>query len=123
MGPFGLKRNVMFPVYGLAEASLAVSFPDVDAEINTISANRRRLGIGEKIELVELDDINAMTFVTVGRPINECGVRIADIDGKQLADGFVGRILLKGKQCHQRVLPRGRYQQPDNRHGRLARYR
>lgn len=96
MGPFGLKRNVMFPVYGLAEASLAVSFPDVDAEINTISANRRRLGIGEKIELVELDDINAMTFVTVGRPINECGVRIADIDGKQLADGFVGRILLKG---------------------------
>jgi acyl-CoA synthetase (AMP-forming)/AMP-acid ligase II len=27
MRPTGLKRNAMFPVYGLAEASLAVSFP------------------------------------------------------------------------------------------------
>ena len=96
MSRFGLKRNVMFPVYGLAEASLAVSFPDFDAEINTISANRQRLGIGEKLELVKPDDINAMTFVTVGRPVNECGVRIADTDGKELAEGFVGRILLKG---------------------------
>ncbi len=96
MSPYGLKRNVMFPVYGLAEASLAVSFPDVDAEINTICANRRQLGIGEKIELVEKNDINAMTFVTVGQPINECHVRIADSEGKSLANGFVGRILLKG---------------------------
>ena len=37
MAAFGLKRNTLFPVYGLAEASLAVSFPSPGDEISTVN--------------------------------------------------------------------------------------
>ena len=40
----GLKHRAMYPVYGLAEACLAVSFPDPDADYRWIRANRHRLG-------------------------------------------------------------------------------
>jgi acyl-CoA synthetase (AMP-forming)/AMP-acid ligase II len=38
----GLARRAMFPVYGLAEASLAVTFPPLDVEYRWIRVNRHR---------------------------------------------------------------------------------
>ena len=40
------KRNAMFPVYGLAEASLAVSFPAPGSMYKYITVDRRSLGVG-----------------------------------------------------------------------------
>ncbi len=42
----GLKHSAMYPVYGLAEACLAVTFPEPDADYRWIRANRHKLGIG-----------------------------------------------------------------------------
>ena len=47
LAPAQLARNAMYPVYGLAEASLAVSFPAVGAPLRTITLNRHRLKVGE----------------------------------------------------------------------------
>jgi len=51
--PRSLERNAMYPVYGLAEASLAVSFPRLGAPLRTITLNRHRMNPGNPVELVD----------------------------------------------------------------------
>src|SRR4029077_20854968 len=48
----GLRRNAMYPVYGLAEASLAVSFPPVGRPLRTVQLNRHKVGIGDLAEVL-----------------------------------------------------------------------
>jgi acyl-CoA synthetase (AMP-forming)/AMP-acid ligase II/aryl carrier-like protein len=87
----GLKHNAMYPVYGLAEASLAVSFPEHGADYRWIRANRHKLGVGEKIEVNP-----AIELMCVGRPLPNTEVRIADAAHAALADEHVGHILIRG---------------------------
>src|SRR5271165_7158334 len=56
----GLKHRAMYPVYGLAEACLAVTFPEPDADYRWIRANRHRLGIGSLIEVNPADPRDAV---------------------------------------------------------------
>src|SRR4029434_10536273 len=44
LAPARLSPNTMCPVYGLAEASLAVTFPEVGAPLATVSLARGFLG-------------------------------------------------------------------------------
>ena len=55
----------MFPVYGLAEASLAVSFPPVGSDLNVIDLKRESLAIGANAEVVPQSD-KTSTLVGVG---------------------------------------------------------
>lgn len=94
LAPFGLRRTAMYPVYGLAEASLAVSFPPVEQLYRSITVDRDRLGLGDRIEL---DDArNPVTLVNVGHAIGECRVRIGDDQGQDMGPDIVGRILISG---------------------------
>ncbi|HHO58762.1 MAG TPA: AMP-dependent synthetase, partial [Thiotrichales bacterium] len=95
MQPFGLADNAMFPVYGLAEASLAVSFPEPQSPLQTLSLKRDQLGIGDPV-VIDNEPAQSMTFVLVGKPIRDCHVRITDDDNTVLSDGHVGHIQLKG---------------------------
>lgn len=95
MATYGLKPEAMYPVYGLAEASLAVSFPEPGKEIESIKLKRNLLAIGDTIELAE-NDVAAIEFVFVGEPINNCQVRIADLNNQPLNQNTVGKIQLKG---------------------------
>jgi acyl-CoA synthetase (AMP-forming)/AMP-acid ligase II len=51
MAGTGLRRSAMLPVYGLAEASLAVSFPDVEREYRSLVLDRQSLSIGGQARL------------------------------------------------------------------------
>jgi len=93
MAVHGLKSNSMLPVYGLAEASLAVSFPVLGGNIQSIKLKRTQLALGDTIERTEHD---AMDFVPVGKPVRDCSVRIADLNNKSLGDNTIGKIQLKG---------------------------
>ena len=95
MGPLGLSRKAMYPVYGLAEASLAVSFPEPGAAIRSIHVDRNSLGFAEAIA-VSQDDDHSVELVSVGRAIPNCEVRISDKDNGEIAPGTVGRILIRG---------------------------
>lgn len=94
LAPFGLRRTAMYPVYGLAEASLAVSFPPVEHLYRSITVNRGRLGFGDRIEVD--DERNPVTLVNVGRAIGECRVRVGDDRGEDMGPDTVGRILIAG---------------------------
>jgi len=93
MANFGLKTNTMYPVYGLAEASLAVSFPKPGDEIKSITLKRSHLAVSD---CIEQSDDNGMEFVFVGKPINHCQVRITDMQNHALDENTVGKIQLKG---------------------------
>ena len=92
----GLARTAMYPVYGLAEASLAVSFPPPGRALRTLRVNRHRLGVGEPIEPREAGDRDAVQFVSEGRAIPYCRVRIADEQDRELPEGRVGHVQLRG---------------------------
>ena len=94
--PMGLKPSVMFAVYGLAEASLAVTFPQAGSGLTTISVDRRSLGIGDTVTELRASDANAVTLVQVGRPVQGCEVQIADDNDRALPAWTVGRIRIRG---------------------------
>jgi amino acid adenylation domain-containing protein/non-ribosomal peptide synthase protein (TIGR01720 family) len=96
MGRFGLKEGVIFPVYGLAEASLAVAFSDVGRNVEAICADKALLSIGDKVKLINKCQRGLM-LVNVGRPVTGVSVSIRDHKGKELDDGYVGIIKIKGK--------------------------
>ncbi|ADL52202.1 amino acid adenylation domain protein [Clostridium cellulovorans 743B] len=95
MAEYNLSRNVIFPVYGLAEACLAVTFPPVEEEIHTIKLVRDSIVLGSKVEITNSDE-NSVQFVEVGYPVDNCYVKICDEDNNTLEEEFVGVIHIKG---------------------------
>jgi acyl-CoA synthetase (AMP-forming)/AMP-acid ligase II/aryl carrier-like protein len=92
----GLKRNAMFPVYGLAEASLAVSFPPVGRPYLAIQLNRHKLGVGVRAEVLPGASRDALGLVSVGKVIPLCELRIAGNDDAPLGEGHIGHIHIRG---------------------------
>jgi acyl-CoA synthetase (AMP-forming)/AMP-acid ligase II/aryl carrier-like protein len=95
--PAKLNRNAMFPVYGLAEASLAVSFPPVGSPLQTVSLNRHRMDVGDTVERVSNTDKDAIELVSEGKPIPYSRVRIAGDDAQPLPDGRIGHVHISGE--------------------------
>jgi acyl-CoA synthetase (AMP-forming)/AMP-acid ligase II/acyl carrier protein len=103
LAPYGLKRNAMFAVYGLAEATVGVSMPDVGGEISRIIVHRHSLRIGEPYESAELGHDDAVSFVKVGRAMRDVEIRITDDADQVLEDGRVGNIQLYGGSVTERI--------------------
>jgi len=91
-----LKRTAMFPVYGLAEASLAVSFPKLGSAYRSLTLDRQRLNIGEAVVTTKAGDRNATELVAVGNAIPECEVRLCDDNDRVVLDGRVGHLQIRG---------------------------
>ena len=92
----GLKHQAMYPVYGLAEASLAVAFPEPGLDYRWIRVNRHKLGVGAQVEVNPADSRDALELVCVGRVVPNTELRIADDERGALPDGRVGHILIRG---------------------------
>lgn len=97
----GLRKNAFFPVYGLAEASLAVTFPDVNGNLEHVVVDRNYLNVGDKIVVGEENMSNGVTFVKLGTAIEECNYRITNQEGKVCGQMTVGNIEIKGRNVTQ----------------------
>lgn len=97
MKPYGLRENCIFPVYGLAEASLAVTFPGTEDRLNTVQLERQSLAIGQPVRMAEYGDSAAIEIVELGFPVQECKVRICDEAGNPSSAGSVGLIHISGR--------------------------
>ena len=96
LAPFGLKRSTMFPVYGLAEATVCVSTPTPGTEYSRITVDRHKLRIGAPYENAEPGTPDAVSFVKVGSAARDCEIRITDDRNQTLDDGLVGNIQVQG---------------------------
>lgn len=92
----GLPKNAMFPVYGMAEASLAVTFPPISEDYSAVYVDRNQLQTGEEVKHIDKADANAVSFMSVGFPVTDCSVRIAAIDGNAESEGRIGFIQIRG---------------------------
>lgn len=90
----GLRRSSILPVYGLAEATLAVTFPALGSEIRGLRLDRSTLGLGATV--AESTDDAALVACGCGRPLPGLEVRIAGGDGGTLPDDTVGRVWIRG---------------------------
>jgi acyl-CoA synthetase (AMP-forming)/AMP-acid ligase II/acyl carrier protein len=108
LAPARLPRESMYPVYGLAEACVAVSFPPLGAPMRTITLNRHGLGVGNPVELVDGDSRDAVRLVSEGRAIPYCNVRITDDDDRPLPEGRIGHLHMSGDN-----VTRGYYESPE----------
>ena len=103
LAPHGLGRRTMFPVYGLAEATVGVSFPALGSEISRIVVHRHSLRVGEPFEPADADAGDAVSFVKVGRAIRDVEIRIADDADRPVRERIVGHIQLRGGSVTERI--------------------
>ena len=90
--PWGFRTDALTPVYGLSEASLAVTFSDIDAPPTLRRFDRQAL----EVEGIATETEDGRELVSVGRPVPGVAMRIVDERGAQLAEGLVGRIECRG---------------------------
>ncbi|GAA4279092.1 non-ribosomal peptide synthetase [Aquimarina mytili] len=96
LSKYGLKKSAMCPVYGLAEASLAVTISNLEDTIVSFNFDRDQLKIGDKVHITEAQEKNSVSFVKVGKPINHCSLRITNDTNELVKDEVIGHIQIKG---------------------------
>jgi acyl-CoA synthetase (AMP-forming)/AMP-acid ligase II len=94
--PHGLADNTMYCVYGLAEASLAVTFPAPGSALQSVTVHRHALSIGSTVEPASADDADAIRFAQVGQAIPGTGVRVCGDHDEPLAEGTIGHVQIRG---------------------------
>jgi acyl-CoA synthetase (AMP-forming)/AMP-acid ligase II/acyl carrier protein len=103
LAPYGLARTAMFPVYGLAEATVGVSFGIPGEEPSRIVVDRHALKIGEAYRELAPVDPDAVSFVRCGAAIRDVQIRITDDDDRPLDAGRIGNIQLEGASVTERI--------------------
>jgi acyl-CoA synthetase (AMP-forming)/AMP-acid ligase II/acyl carrier protein len=86
----------MFPVYGLAEATVAVTISVPGKTYGRIIVDRHNLRVGAPFKTLAADDNDAVSFIKVGPAVRDCAIRITDDEDAVLADGLIGNIQAKG---------------------------
>jgi acyl-CoA synthetase (AMP-forming)/AMP-acid ligase II len=89
--PLGFRRNAFFPVYGLAEATVAVSFPPLLRGPRLDRVDRDAFEFGLRA-VPSNDTSNSVVFTGLGAPISGARIRIAGPDGAPLAERSVGEV-------------------------------
>ena len=95
-GRCGFRRETMAPVFGLAEASVGLTFPPLGRAPLVDRIDREvfaRSGLAVPVDETHED---ALRFVACGQPIPGHEVRIVDPTGRDLPDRRQGRLLFRG---------------------------
>ena len=119
---YGFRREALMPVYGLAEASLGVTFPPRDrgprvdrVDRASLAENGRAIPIapsGAPDAAAAEEDSASVSFVSVGRAIADCEVRIVDDQssepGREAEERCEGQLWFRGASA-----TRGYYRNPE----------
>lgn len=92
----GFKAGAMYPVYGMAEASLAVTFGPPGRLPVTHVLSRSAL-IAEGVARPASANEVAVEYVDLGMPLPSIGLRIRDEQGLVCEDGRMGEIEIRGE--------------------------
>ncbi|MCU0370397.1 MAG: AMP-binding protein [Bacteroidales bacterium] len=110
-----LRKEAMMPAYGMAEATLAITFYDLWKEPVITSFNRTRLQ-SESYAVPETKNHHEMLeLVSVGKALENIEVRVVDDEGKEVEMQHAGHIRIRGKS-----ITRGYYNNPAETTGSFA---
>jgi 1-acyl-sn-glycerol-3-phosphate acyltransferase len=94
--PFGFKASAMCPVYGLAEASVALTMSPIDRRARVDAVVREPFERTREVRPTEDADSHALRFVSCGRPLPEHQIRIVDASGQPLGERVEGHVQFRG---------------------------
>jgi fatty-acyl-CoA synthase len=105
--PYGFRPEALMPVYGLAEATLAVSVSKLGSGYKVDRIERAVFESEGRAVSVASDAAPALEFVNAGKPVPSVEVRIVDADGRNLGERQEGRLWFRGPSA-----TRGYYRNP-----------
>lgn len=91
----GFREEAFLPCYGMAEHTLAVTFPPLNRAPRIDVVNAEELASARRAVAAD-DGAGRAELVSCGRPFPGHEARIADPTGRSLPERHVGQILLKG---------------------------
>jgi 1-acyl-sn-glycerol-3-phosphate acyltransferase len=94
--PYGFRREAQLPVYGLAEASLGVTFPPLNRGPLIDRIDREVFTAEGRAVAAATGDATAIAFVSSGKPIPLHEVRIVDASGNEVPDRSEGFLWFRG---------------------------
>ncbi len=89
--PYGFRPEALTPVYGLSEATLAVTFSDLDQLFRSETFDRTQLASEDRAVATS----DGLELASVGRPLPGVTLRIVDEQGVELENDRVGRVLVR----------------------------
>ncbi|MBH00277.1 MAG: hypothetical protein CMN58_08065 [Solibacterales bacterium] len=95
---YGFNAKAFIPCYGLAESSVALTFPPLWRRplIDTIDRGRfERDGLAEPVDEGE-NETSSISFVANGCPISGHEIRVVDAQGCDVDERVRGRVLFRG---------------------------
>ncbi|HEY3450648.1 MAG TPA: fatty acyl-AMP ligase [Myxococcales bacterium] len=99
--PHGLRAEALTPVYGLGEATLAVTFSDLRSPFRAANFDRRALaeeGVARRASV-------GHPLVSLGRPLPGYALRVVDEAGVEVREeGRVGRVQVQGPSVFREYL-------------------
>jgi acyl-CoA synthetase (AMP-forming)/AMP-acid ligase II len=98
--PHGLRAEAIYPVYGLAESTVAVTFPNPGEPLRWKSVDRAELTQGFIREVPE-GDPRGTALVGCGRAVPGHEVGVVDARGNTVAPGEVGHVIARGPSLMQ----------------------
>jgi 1-acyl-sn-glycerol-3-phosphate acyltransferase len=94
--PYGLRRDAIAPVYGLAESSVGLAFPPLGRGPLIDRVDRDTFVRSGRADPAGPDARDPLRFVACGRPLPGHEIRIVDASGNELGDRREGRIEFRG---------------------------
>lgn len=94
--PYGFRREALAPVYGLAEATLAVAFPRFAAGYKVDRIQREAFESEGRAVPAQAGDPSPLEFVFAGKPLSNLELRIVDAEGRTLGERQQGSLWLRG---------------------------
>jgi acyl-CoA synthetase (AMP-forming)/AMP-acid ligase II len=92
----GVRPSVMYPVYGMAEATLSISYPPPGHAPRIHTVDRGELAVSGAALAVDGDGQATKQVVSVGRPVHGVRLRIIGDDGGIADEGRLGEIQISG---------------------------
>ena len=96
--PVGFDRNAFAPSYGMAEATLAISFPELGAPVMVDEVDMRhytRSGVAQPASALTSPE-HKRGFVLCGRALPGHDIIVRNEEGAACGERQVGRIFIKG---------------------------
>ena len=94
--PYGLRREAITPVYGLAESSVGLAFPPLGRGPLIDRIVRDTFVRSGRADPAKPGERDTLRFVACGQPLPGHEIRIVDATGRELGDRREGRIEFRG---------------------------
>ena len=97
MKNYNLNEDTLFCAYGMAEATLAISLPDLGEGLQYVSIDRKSLKIGQKVTFISESSPFAALYAKEGKAVDNVEIRICDENDVIVDDSVFGHIQIKGQ--------------------------